>query len=786
MDTKWRKSKIILSFTAFFLGITLLFGNFFSMIGLIASQDGDTLADRIGEDYQGTAEFCWYMSNRLEELLGVATGGKGWNSYGVTYGGDGYYYYKDYFDWYDDWYYEDTVTSSEENVAEVIPAPPEEQEQAAEGGYGYYGNEAPEEEILARHMKELAGDKNVLYAVVYQGKLLYTNIADAEEKIGKEVGNYDFSNNVSPEEYNFCLWYNLTGDGKVQITKDGQSVDVYGDGVYTEDSRWYVPGYTNFSVDPSTKDAVIFLAAAKEPKLYVAGNYSEYGTVHQGGRLYYMQKTQQERHRRYETGMIAISAAVLLLILAFFMRKSRKAADEAIAGLLRKIWLELKVLLFVGISLVVFWYNGREVLRELMWMLSEADGWYMMEEVFWYLGRFARNGAALAVAFWMIYLAVVDYRYNKGEQKKLFAPVAAALSRRNLELPVARRIVSRYYPVLLLSILCPFLGITAVFGNFLYLGWRTGSRMTWLLLTVLAMVSGVAFLAATVFYLRRNKQLAKDLDALSAQIADIRNGNLTKPLELSADADLKRAAENLNEIQQGMETALKEQTKSERMKVELVANVSHDIKTPLTSIVSYVELLKQEEELPEHVKEYVQILGEKSERLKTMVQDVFEISKAASNQLPMNMERLDLGKLLRQTLADMNGQILESGLVLKVSLPEAPVLILADGQRLYRVFQNLIQNALKYSLKGSRIFLTLTEEGKTAAASIKNTSGVELESGIDFTERFVRGDESRTDGGSGLGLSIAKSFTEACGGSFSVDVNADLFTVTAAFARISG
>ena len=112
-------------------------------------------------------------------------------------------------------------------------------------------------------------------------------------------------------------------------------------------------------------------------------------------------------------------------------------------------------------------------------------------------------------------------------------------------------------------------------------------------------------------------------------------------------------------------------------------------------------------------------------------------------------------------------------------------MIVADGQRLYRVFQNLIQNALKYSLNGSRIFLTLTDEGSVAVANIKNTSGVELDDGVDFTERFVRGDASRTDGGSGLGLSIARSFTEACGGTFKVELNADLFTVTVVFPKVS-
>ena len=818
MDTKWRKWKLILSFTAFFLGITLLFGNFLSMMGLLMSQDGDTLADRVGTDYQNREEFCWSMSDRLEELLGVATGGKGWRNYGAVYSDGGVLYYGNaygrsysYSTWAD--------TSGEAVVQEAVAAPPEElglpdlegrirelEKQVEDGilsddeadeiiaeyeaeyeragealterSWAYQEELKPE--TLEKHMEELAGDKNILYAVLYQGKLLYTNIDEARSEVGKEVGAKDYSNYVSEEEYNFFLWYNLMGDGKVQITKDGQSLDVYGDGVYREDSRWYVPGYTNFSTDPSAKDAVIFMAAAKEPKLYITGNYSGSGTIRQGGQLYYMQRQQMEWHRRYETGLVRLGCALLLLILAFLMRRSRKEADRAIGAFLGKIWIEVKVLLFVGVPLVLLWTNGRELLRELIWMLEDG-GWYYVEESLWYIGRFMMNGTALAVAFWMIYLAVLDRRYNKGRQKLLTAPVLYGLGRKNLELPIQRRMVSRYYPVLAFSLLFPFFGIASVFGLFFVWGWDG----TTILLTALAVLSGVGFVAATVVYLCRNKQLATDLGALAGQIADVREGNLTKPLELSGDADLKAAAENLNEIQQGMETALKEQTKSERMKVELVANVSHDIKTPLTSIISYVELLKQEEELPDHVREYVQILGEKSERLKNMVQDVFEVSKAASNQLPVNMEKLDLAKLLRQTLAVMIILILVCCLAMKVSLPEEPVLILADGQRLYRVFQNLLQNALKYSLKGSRIFLVLAEEGKTAAASIKNTSGVEIDGTVDFTERFVRGDISRTDGGSGLGLSIARSFTEACGGSFDLDVNADLFTVTVRFEKVS-
>ena len=229
-----------------------------------------------------------------------------------------------------------------------------------------------------------------------------------------------------------------------------------------------------------------------------------------------------------------------------------------------------------------------------------------------------------------------------------------------------------------------------------------------------------------------------------------------------------------------MARAVAEQTRSERMKVELVTNVSHDIKTPLTSIISYAELLKQEQLAPP-AGEYVDILCQKAERLRAMVLDVFEVSKAASGDLPVKLEPLDLAKLLRQTVADMAEVIETAPGTLRQSLPEEPVTIVTDGDRLYRVFQNLLQNALGYALEGSRVYLTLGIEDGKAVVSVKNTSKTELPGGVDFTARFVRGDPSRTDGGSGLGLAIAESFTAACGGILRVEPVADLFVVTVEF-----
>lgn len=272
--------------------------------------------------------------------------------------------------------------------------------------------------------------------------------------------------------------------------------------------------------------------------------------------------------------------------------------------------------------------------------------------------------------------------------------------------------------------------------------------------------------------------MIEDLGALSDQIEAVRRKQ--QGTMLAAERPLAGLSQAVADIDSGLQQAVEERLRSERMKVELITNVSHDLKTPLTSILSYAALL-EEEELPDHVRDYVTILNDKAQRLKNMVQEVFDVSKAASGNLNLHWEELDLAKLLRQTLADQAEPIAASGLDLRTRLPAEPVLIRADGDRLYRVFQNLIQNVLQYSLEGSRAYLTLETNGESGRVCVQNISREELSREKDFTERFVRGDESRSDGGSGLGLAIAKSFTEASGGTFRLRTDADLFTVEVEF-----
>lgn len=236
-----------------------------------------------------------------------------------------------------------------------------------------------------------------------------------------------------------------------------------------------------------------------------------------------------------------------------------------------------------------------------------------------------------------------------------------------------------------------------------------------------------------------------------------------------------------DEINKGFNESLEEQMKSERMKVDLITNVSHDIKTPLTSIISYVDLLSKEE-LSDTCRDYVNILADKSCRLKNIVSDLFDLAKSTSGNLPLDLESIDLRKLIEQTLADMEDEIAKSDLQVRTKLTESPIYIYSDGKKLYRVFQNILGNALKYSLSGTRVYIDMEPKGDMVTVTLKNTASYEMNfTAEDILQRFNRGDKSRSTEGSGLGVSIAESFTGACGGSFKLDIDGDQFKVKLEF-----
>ncbi|MDO4485742.1 MAG: HAMP domain-containing sensor histidine kinase [Bacillota bacterium] len=245
---------------------------------------------------------------------------------------------------------------------------------------------------------------------------------------------------------------------------------------------------------------------------------------------------------------------------------------------------------------------------------------------------------------------------------------------------------------------------------------------------------------------------------------------------------LAKHADDLNSIGKGMAGAVEEKMKSERFKTELITNVSHDIKTPLTSIINYVDLLSREDINNDKAEEYIEVLQRQSTKLKKLVEDLVEASKAASGAVTMNMESCQVGVLMEQVTGEYKERAEEAGLELISRVPDDKTEILADGRSLWRVFDNVMNNICKYSQPGTRVYQILEKKDDKAVITYKNTSKYELDITADeLMERFVRGDKSRSTEGSGLGLSIAKNLTELQGGSFDISIDGDLFKVVMKF-----
>lgn len=291
-------------------------------------------------------------------------------------------------------------------------------------------------------------------------------------------------------------------------------------------------------------------------------------------------------------------------------------------------------------------------------------------------------------------------------------------------------------------------------------------------------------LIALIYFILTLKSF-NEVEILVKHIDQIYEGNLEYKSNMPKKSLLYTSSEKLENIGEGLQKSVEQQIKTEKMKMDLITNVSHDLKTPLTSIISYIDLLSKEKNISEEERDYIRILAKKSDSLKSIVTDLFDLAKVTSGNSDIKLEKIDMHKLIIQTLADMEDKIDSSKHTIKTILPETSAYILADGKKMYRVFQNIIDNALKYSLSGTRIFIELKIIDNKIIISLKNTSSYEMNFTEDeILERFTRGDKSRTTEGNGLGLSIAQSFTQACGGQFKISIDGDQFKVIISFNQI--
>ena len=331
------------------------------------------------------------------------------------------------------------------------------------------------------------------------------------------------------------------------------------------------------------------------------------------------------------------------------------------------------------------------------------------------------------------------------------------------------RTLSKKTGIILISMLFVY---TALIGMFGFLGYH---EALFIVLGILLFFFG-AFVVA---------YRAKDLDEVKKGVSEVRNGNVAYKIPELKSEDMKALATNINDIAKGLDESVSAKVKAERMKTELITNVSHDLKTPLTSIISYTELLSNVEGLPEEAKDYAQIIANKSDRLKTLTQDLFDISKVQSGNESVVLEKLDVSLLINQSLGEHDNEIKKSELPFCVNAPKE-LYISADGRKMSRVISNLISNILKYTMKNTRVFISAYEENGEVVMEFKNIASYPMDFNADeIVGRFVRGDESRTQEGNGLGLAIAKSYTEICNGKFEIVLDGDMFKAILKFRKYS-
>ncbi len=269
------------------------------------------------------------------------------------------------------------------------------------------------------------------------------------------------------------------------------------------------------------------------------------------------------------------------------------------------------------------------------------------------------------------------------------------------------------------------------------------------------------------------------LNRIMKDTKDMAEGRLNRDVKVKGKSPLAAHAENLNHLREGVRTSMHEQAKSERLKTELITNVSHDLRTPLTSIITYTDLLKNPDITEEERKQYIQILDKKSDRLKVLIEDLFEVSKMASGNIELHRSRVDITQLVQQAVGEHEEDLCKARLDLRMSMPNDPIYAYVDGQKWWRLIDNLIVNVLKYALEGTRVYVTLKRTANgDAEFTVKNVAKYEISENADeLFERFKRADASRHTEGSGLGLAIAQSIVDLHGARMSIDVDGDLFKV---------
>ena len=470
------------------------------------------------------------------------------------------------------------------------------------------------------------------------------------------------------------------------------------------------------------------------------------------------------RERLIKEVFIGIASLLTGIILFIFLKLrfgQEEGNSKSIRNLYKKIPLDLRVFIFIVYGFIMCSY------------LSHVSFFYTPVEV----KHFQRlSAAALYVYYLMLSLgSALRLIQNKEEftaqlQKCVFYQIGLLWQE-------GRKFKETLFREVSLFAFTGLFGVAAAVGVL-------SLQMRYKILFLAALIYIVLYIPFfSLYLLRRAAVINRIIEGTDA----IASGNLNYIMEETGNNSYKTIARNINSMKDSFKKSVEDQVRSERLKTELITNVSHDLRTPLTSIINYVSLLKKDNVPIEESKKYIEVLDQKSQRLKVLIEDLFEASKVSSGSIELVIERIDIAALLRQALGEFDEKISKSPLTFKSNIPVEKVFLNLDGKRTWRVFENLIGNALKYSQPDSRVYIDLIEKETTVDIIIKNMSSYELNFDVnEIFERSKRGDKARSTEGSGLGLSIAKSIVELQGGHMKIDIDGDLFKVTTTFEKAAG
>lgn len=461
-------------------------------------------------------------------------------------------------------------------------------------------------------------------------------------------------------------------------------------------------------------------------------------------------------------GIVAAGILSLILLLTKFKVSLHQFKDQSqFRRVFERMTIDWRIVVTALIGYVGFLFNGAliSIIRSVLYYYSSERYFNLIE------------GIVISVASYVSFIAFVymvvwvwDYFKENQSIEKIWAETFLAKVVDAAVSMFENRTIGVQSLLLLMVIFLGGFGFATAL--------MSGSFGVFLFYVFLFVVF---FLPALFLFMRRMGYLNR----IMKHTEEMAHGRLTNDLKVKGNSPLAKHAENLNGLREGVRSSLNEQAKSERMKTELITNVSHDLRTPLTSIITYTDLLKNPNITEEERKKYIAILDAKSNRLKTLIEDLFEVSKMASGNIEISKQRIDLAQLLLQAVGEHEEDYASSHLDLRVTISEQPIFAYVDGQKWWRVIDNLIINARKYSLEGTRVYVNLKMNEGNAELTVKNVAKYELhEDASELIERFKRADTSRHTEGSGLGLAIAQSIVDLHGGQLDIAIDGDLFKVT--------